>query len=103
MKIKSNIPYAVVSEGVLTFFKEGVPLWAIMLIVRIHHFNSRRCEKYTLYLEKESIKLRIRPDDIINLIEQNQSDGFFLIEKVNAGLFLISLSDELRKELDLLA
>ena len=103
MKIKSNIPYAVISEGVLAFFKEGVPLWAIMLLVRVHHFNSRRCERYTLYLEKESIKLRVRPDDVINLIEQNKNDGLFFVEKVNAGLFLISLSDDLRKELDLLA
>lgn len=103
MNIKSNIPYAVVSEGVLKYFKEGVPLWAIMLIVRIHHFNSRRCERYTLYLEKESIKLRVRPDDIINLIEKCKEDGSFQIERINAGLFLINLSDGLRKELDLLS
>lgn len=102
MKIKSSIPYAVVSEGVLTFFKEGVPLWAIMLLVRIHHFNSRRCERYTLYLEKESIKLRVRPEDLLNLIENGQEDGSLCIEKINAGLFLVSLSDNLRKELDLL-
>jgi hypothetical protein len=101
--IKSNIPYAVVSEGVLAFFKEGMPLWAIMLLVRIHHFNSRRCERYTLYLEKESIKLRVRPDDVINLIEKFSEDKDLLVEKINAGLFLISLSDKLKKELDALA
>lgn len=100
---KSNIPYAVVSEGVLSFFKEGIPLWAIMLLVRIHHFNSRRCERYTLYLEKESIKLRVRPEDVINLIENGKSDGSLMVEKINVGLFLVSLSDKLRKELDLLA
>lgn len=101
--IKTNIPYAVVSEGVLGFFKEGVPLWAIMLLVRIHHFNSRRCERYTLYLEKESIKLRVRPDDILNLVENNVQDGLLRAEKINAGLYLVSLSDELRKQLDFLA
>ena len=101
--IKTNIPYAVVSEGVLAFFKEGIPLWAIMLLVRIHHFNSRRCERYTLYLEKESIKLRVRPEDIVSLIEKYVEDGILLVEKINGGLFLVSLSDKLRKELDALA
>lgn len=101
--IKSNIPYAVVSEGVLGFFKEGVPLWAIMLLVRIHHFNSRRCERYTLYLDKESIKLRVRPEDILLLIEKSREEGSLIVEKINAGLFLLCLSDNLRKELDLLA
>jgi hypothetical protein len=101
--IKTNIPYAVVSEGVLAFFKEGIPLWAIMLLVRIHHFNSRRCERYTLYLEKESIKLRVRPEDIVSLIEKYGEDSILLVEKINGGLFLVSLSDKLRKELDALA
>lgn len=101
--IKTNIPYAVISEGVLAFFKEGIPLWAIMLLVRIHHFNSRRCERYTLYLEKESIKLRVRPEDIVSLIEKYGEDGIMLVEKINGGLFLVSLSDKLRKELDALA
>jgi len=100
--IKSNIPYAVVSEGVLAFFKEGIPLWAIMLLVRIHHFNSRRYEKYTLYLDKESIKLRVRPDDLISMIEKYGEDGILLVEKINVGLFLVSLSEKLRKELDAL-
>jgi len=101
--IKTNIPYAVVSEGVLAFFKEGIPLWAIMLLVRIHHFNSRRCERYTLYLEKESIKLRVRPEDIVSLIEKYAEDNILVVEKINGGLFLVSLSDKLRKELDALA
>lgn len=101
--IKQNIPYAVVSEGALNLFKEGIPVWAIMLLTRIHHFNSRRCERYTLYLEKESIKLRVRPDDIINLIDAGKDDASLLVEKINAGLFLVSLSDELRKQLDLLS
>lgn len=99
----TNIPYAVVTEGVLSYFKELVPLWAIMLLVRIHHFNSRRCEKYTLYLEKESIKLRVRPEDILKLIESLISEGNIDVEKVNSGLFLVALRDDMRMKLDLLS
>jgi len=102
MKTKLSVPYAVVTEGALAFFKEDIPLWVIMLIVRIHHFNSRRQERYTLYLEKESIKLRVRPEDIVTVLEEFEKGGDFHVEKANAGLYLVVLSDELRKNIDML-
>ena len=97
-----SVPYSVVTEGALSFFKEDIPLWAIMLIVRIHHFNSRRHERYTLYIDKESIKLRIRPSDIILLLDKLGESGDLLVEKANAGLYLVSLNGDLLKNLNML-
>lgn len=99
---KLNVPYAVVTEGALDYFKEDMPLWLIMLIARIHHFNSRRNERYTLYIDKESIKLRVRPDDILTALNKLSSTGDITVEKANIGLYLISLNDELAKSLDML-
>jgi len=97
-----SVPYAVVSEGSLSFFKEDVPLWVIMLLCRIHYFNSKKNEKYTLYIDKETIKLRIRPNDILVVLDQLANDGDIIYEKANAGLYLILLSGNLLKSLDML-
>jgi hypothetical protein len=98
---KQGVPYSVVTEGALGFFKEDIPLWMVMLLARIHHFNSRREEKYTLYIEKESIKLRVRPDDIIFMLEKLSDSADLLVDKANAGLYLVTLSEGLRKNMDL--
>jgi len=103
-KVMNNqsVPYAVVSEGALSFFKEDIPLWVIMLLCRIHYFNSRKNEKYTLYIDKETIKLRIRPNDILVVLDQLSNDGDIVCEKANSGLYLILLSGDLLKNLDIL-
>jgi hypothetical protein len=98
---KQGVPYSVVTEGALGFFKEDIPLWVVMLLTRIHHFNSRREEKYALYIEKESIKLRVRPEDIILVLEQLKDNGDLVVDKANSGLYLVTLNEELRKNLDL--
>lgn len=100
--IKLSVPYSVVTEGALSYFKEDVPLWAVMLLMRIHHFNGRRSEKYTLYTDKECIKLRIRPADLLVMLDQLEKSGDITMEKANAGLYLVVLSAELSKSLDLL-
>ena len=97
-----SVPYAVVTEGALVLFKEDIPLWLVLLLVRIHHFNSRRSERYTLYIEKESIKLKTRPQDILLVLDKLTESGDLLVEKANAGLYLVSLSGDLLKNLDLL-
>jgi len=99
---KQGVPYSVVTEGALSYFKEDIPLWVIMLMVRIHHFNSRKGEKYTLYIEKESIKLRIRPQDIIMVLDTLSESGDLIVDKANAGLYLVTLNGTLLKNLDLL-
>ena len=96
-----SVPYSVITEGALTYFKEDVPLWLVMLLTRIHHFNSRRNEKYTLYIDKECIKLRVRPEDIITALEKLSNGGDISFDKANAGLYLITLNRELQKNLDL--
>ena len=96
-----SVPYSVVTEGALGFFKEDVPLWLVMLLVRIHHFNSRREEKYALYIDKECIKLRTRPEDIITALEKLKESGDLIVDKANSGLYLITLSGNLQKNLDL--
>ena len=101
MKTKSNVPYSVVTEGALTYFKESIPLWLIMLLIRIHHFNSRRNERYTLYVEKESIKLRVRPEDIVTALEELHEKGDLSIERANVGLYLVALSEDVLKNIDL--
>jgi hypothetical protein len=102
MNTRSSVPYSVVTEGALSFFKEDVPLWVIMLLIRVHHFNSRRQERYTLYLEKESLKLRVRPENIIAVLDEMASTKDLIVEKANAGLYLVLLSDDLRKNIDML-
>lgn len=99
---KLNVPYAVVTEGALDYFKEDMPLWLIMLIARIHHFNSRRNERYTLYIDKESIKLRVRPEDIFTALDRLSAAGDISVEKANIGLYLVSLNSEFIKSLDML-
>ena len=96
-----SVPYSVVTEGALGFFKEDVPLWIVMLLVRIHHFNSRRDEKYTLYIDKECIKLRVRPEDILTALEKLSNCGDITVDKANAGLYLVTLNSELQRNLDL--
>lgn len=96
-----SVPYSVVTEGALSFFKEDVPLWVVMLLTRVHHFNSRRDEKYTLYIDKECIKLRVRPEDILTALEKLSNCGDITVDKANAGLYLITLNSELQKNLDL--
>lgn len=97
---KINVPYSVVTEGALSYFKEDIPLWVIMLLCRIHHFNSRKSEPYALYLDKESMKLRVRPSDIIIVIEGLSTMGDINFVKANAGLYLITMSEELLKKID---
>jgi hypothetical protein len=99
---KQGVPYSVVTEGALSFFKEDIPLWVIMLMVRIHHFNSRKGEKYTLYIEKESVKLRVRPQDIILVLDTLSESGDLIVDKANTGLYLVTLNGTLLKNLDLL-
>jgi hypothetical protein len=101
MKTKTNVPYSVVTEGALAYFKEDVPLWLIMLLIRIHHFNSRREERYTLYLEKDAIKLKIPPEILLKTLEELRLMGQIEMEKANSGLYLITLNDEIRKNIDL--
>lgn len=96
-----SVPYSVVTEGALMYFKEDVPLWIVMLLVRIHHFNSRRGEKYTLYIDKECIKLRVRPEDIIGALERLSTSGDLSFDKANSGLYLVTLDVNLQKNLDL--
>lgn len=100
---KSNVPYSVINEGSLGFFKEDVPLWMIVLLSRVHHFNSRKQEKYALYLDKDSIKLRVKPDALILGLELLREAGDISVDKVNSGLYLIQLDEGLIKKLDLLA
>ena len=97
-----NVPYSVISEGSLSYFKEGIPLWTVVLMNRVHHFNSRRREKYALYLDKDSIKLRVRPDELLLTLDVLRNEGDIYVDKVNAGLYLIQMSEDLLKKLDLL-
>lgn len=103
MKQKSNVPYSVVTEGSLDFYHEDLPLWVIVLMARVHHFNSRRNEKYALYLDKDSVKLRVRPEDLIGVLAILVESGDLTVDKVNTGLYLLQLSDTILKKLDLLA
>lgn len=100
MKEKANIPYSVITEGVLNKINQEAPFWAVALIMRIHHFNARRNESYALYLDKESIKLRITPEVLVKMLERLKELGELSFEKVNSGLFLISLSDENKKSIE---
>jgi hypothetical protein len=100
---KMNVPYSVVTQGQLSFFKEDIPLWMVMLLVRINHFNSKRGEKYAMHLDKEAIKLRVTPDVILLAFELMTQDGELQVDKVNSGLYLVQLSEKLSKELDLVS
>ena len=101
MKERSNVPYSVVNEGVLSGFSEDVPLWMIVLIMRIYHFNSRRDEKYALYMDKDCVKLRITPDVLKHGLNVMEESGDLSIDRVNAGLYLLKLSDDCVKMIDL--
>lgn len=100
---KMNVPYAVVTQGQLTYFKEDVPLWMVLFLTRVNHFNSKRGEKYAMHLDKESIKLRVRPDVILLALELMAESAELQLDKINSGLYLVQLSEKLSKELDLVS
>lgn len=100
---KLNVPYSVVTQGQLGFFREDVPLWMILLLVRINHFNSRRGEKYAMHLDKESVKLRVKPDVILAALDLMEKEAELHVDRVNSGLYLVQLSEALSKELDLVS
>lgn len=101
--MKANVPYAVVTQGQLDYFGEDIPLWIIMFIVRVNHFNSKRGEKYAMHLDRECIKLRVKPEGILFALNVMAEDGELQIDKVNSGLYLVQLSEKLSKELDLVS
>lgn len=100
---KMNVPYAVVTQGQLSFFKEDVPLWLVILLARVNHFNSKREEKYAMHLDKECIKLRVRPEVILLALDLMMQSEDLQLDRVNSGLYLVQLSEKLSKELDLVS
>mgnify|MGYP003585694111 CR=1 FL=1 len=102
MKEKSNVPYSVINEGVLTSFSEDVPLWMVAFLMRVYHFNSRRNEKYALYMDKDCVKLRVSPDVLKKALDLLCESGDLTLDKVNSGLFLVQLSEKFIKDIDLM-
>lgn len=100
---KMNVPYSVVTQGQLTYFREDVPLWMVMFLVRVNHFNSKRGEKYAMHLDKEAVRLRVRPDVILLALDLMVQSDELQLDKVNSGLYLVQLSEKLSKDLDLVS